>query len=126
MLLMMSGEAPETCQATHKRQVINLRNNCILLVDLFESMTIIIGQTGGNHGSGGCVTRKLSLGKRLKNSECQVVVATKFCMTAPTICGPSVCNLLLVIILPPKILRLFLDFLKICALLYFLLRFNRG
>jgi len=30
------GEAPETCWATHKRQVINLWNCCILLVDLFE------------------------------------------------------------------------------------------
>jgi len=33
---MMGGEAPETW-ATHKRQVINLWNCCILLVDLFES-----------------------------------------------------------------------------------------
>ena len=36
-LLMMGGEAPETCWATYKRQVINLWNCCILLVDLFES-----------------------------------------------------------------------------------------
>jgi len=35
-LLMMGGEAPETCWVTHKRQVINLWNCCILLVDLFE------------------------------------------------------------------------------------------
>ena len=34
---MMGGEAPETRWATHKRQVINLWNYCILLVDLFES-----------------------------------------------------------------------------------------
>jgi len=34
---MMGGEAPETCWAKHKRQVINLWNCCILLVDLFES-----------------------------------------------------------------------------------------
>jgi len=33
----MSGEAPETRWATHKRQVINLWNCCILFVDLFES-----------------------------------------------------------------------------------------
>jgi hypothetical protein len=33
----MGGEAPEACWATHKRQVINLRNCCILLVELFES-----------------------------------------------------------------------------------------
>jgi hypothetical protein len=33
----MGGEAPETYSATHKRQVINLWNYCILLVDLFES-----------------------------------------------------------------------------------------
>ena len=34
---MMGGKAPETCWATHKRQVINLWNSCILLVDLFKS-----------------------------------------------------------------------------------------
>ena len=37
MLLMMDGEAPETCWAIHKRQVMNLWNCCILLVDLFQS-----------------------------------------------------------------------------------------
>jgi len=37
MLLMMGGETPETCWATHKRQVKNLWYCCILLVDLFES-----------------------------------------------------------------------------------------
>ena len=36
-LLMMGGEMPETCWATHKPQVINLWNCCILLVELFES-----------------------------------------------------------------------------------------
>jgi hypothetical protein len=34
---MMGKEAPETCWATHKRQVINLWNCFILLVNLFES-----------------------------------------------------------------------------------------
>jgi len=34
---MMGGKTPETCWATHKHQVINLWNCCILLVDLFES-----------------------------------------------------------------------------------------
>jgi len=34
---MMGREAPETCWATHKCQVINLWNCCILLDDLFES-----------------------------------------------------------------------------------------
>jgi hypothetical protein len=34
---MMEEEAPETRWATHKRQVINLWNCCILLVNLFES-----------------------------------------------------------------------------------------
>jgi hypothetical protein len=38
-LLMMGGEVPETYWATHKRQVINLWNCCILLVDLFETNT---------------------------------------------------------------------------------------
>jgi hypothetical protein len=35
---MIGRKAPETCWASHKRQVINLRNCCILLVDLFESL----------------------------------------------------------------------------------------
>jgi len=38
MFLMMSWKTPETCWAIHKRQVINLWNCCILLVDLFESL----------------------------------------------------------------------------------------
>ena len=33
---MMGVEAPETCWATQKRQVINLWNGCIWLVNLFE------------------------------------------------------------------------------------------
>jgi hypothetical protein len=33
----MGVTTPETCWAVHKRQVINLWNCCILLVDLFES-----------------------------------------------------------------------------------------
>jgi len=37
---MMGGETPETCWATHKRQVINLWNCCILLVELFEKLLI--------------------------------------------------------------------------------------
>jgi hypothetical protein len=35
-LMMMGGETPETCWATHKHEVINSWNCCILLVDLFE------------------------------------------------------------------------------------------
>ena len=35
-LQMMGVRTPETCSAVHERQVINLRNCCILLVDLFE------------------------------------------------------------------------------------------
>jgi hypothetical protein len=35
-LLMMGVRTPEKCSAVHKRQVINLRNCCIWLVDLFE------------------------------------------------------------------------------------------
>jgi hypothetical protein len=33
---MMGGKTPETCWVTHKLQVINLWNCCILLVELFE------------------------------------------------------------------------------------------
>jgi hypothetical protein len=35
-LLMMGVRTPETCRAVHKRQVINLRDYCIWLVNLFE------------------------------------------------------------------------------------------
>jgi len=35
-LLMMGVRTPKTCPAVRKRQVINLRNCCISLVDLFE------------------------------------------------------------------------------------------
>ena len=35
-LLMMGVRTPETCWAVHERQVMNLRNCCIWLVDLFE------------------------------------------------------------------------------------------
>jgi hypothetical protein len=37
ILLMMGWKTSETCWTTHKRQVINLWNCCILLVELFES-----------------------------------------------------------------------------------------
>jgi hypothetical protein len=33
---MMGVRMPETCRAVHKRQVINFRNCCICLVDLYE------------------------------------------------------------------------------------------
>jgi hypothetical protein len=33
---MMGVRTPETCWAVHKRQVINLRNCCIWLADLFQ------------------------------------------------------------------------------------------
>jgi hypothetical protein len=33
---MMGGKTPETCWAVHKRQVINLSNVCIYLLDLYE------------------------------------------------------------------------------------------
>ena len=37
-LLMMGMRMPETCWAVFKRKVINLRNCCIWLVDLFECL----------------------------------------------------------------------------------------
>ena len=39
-LLMMGMRMPETCWVVSKRQVINLRSCCILLVDSVESMMI--------------------------------------------------------------------------------------
>jgi hypothetical protein len=38
-LLMMGVRMPKTCWAVHTRQVINLRNCCIWLVDLFERVS---------------------------------------------------------------------------------------
>jgi len=40
-LLIMGVRTPETCWAVHKRQVINLRNCCVKLVDLFEYHTYV-------------------------------------------------------------------------------------
>jgi hypothetical protein len=37
MLMMLGGKLPESCWAAHKRQVINLWDCFILLVDLFET-----------------------------------------------------------------------------------------
>jgi hypothetical protein len=44
-LLMVGVRTPETCWAVHtsKRQIINLRNCCIWLVDLFETTNKKIG-----------------------------------------------------------------------------------
>jgi len=41
VLLMMDVRTPETCCAVNKRQVINWRNCCILLVDLFELLVML-------------------------------------------------------------------------------------
>jgi len=41
-LLMMGVRTPETCWAVHKCQVINFRNCCIQLVDLFELTKLIV------------------------------------------------------------------------------------
>jgi hypothetical protein len=40
----------------------------------------------------------------------------KFCMAGPNMCGFSVCSLRHVTVVASTILRLLLDFLKICAL----------
>ena len=45
----------------------------------------------------------------------QVAGVTKFCTVTPNTCVPSVRNLLLVIILAPRMLRCLLDFWKICG-----------
>ena len=42
-LLMMGMRMPETCGAVFKRQVINLRNCCIWLVDSFERLYRVQG-----------------------------------------------------------------------------------
>lgn len=84
----------------------------VIYASLKHPRLILWGKEEKSQGIGECVKRKLLLGKRLKNFECQVVVRTKFCMTTPTIFCPSVCNLLLVILLPTRILKLFLDFWK--------------
>jgi hypothetical protein len=38
--LLIGGEAPKTCWATHKHQVINLGNCCILLVDYLNCIQL--------------------------------------------------------------------------------------
>jgi hypothetical protein len=38
---MMGVRTPETCWAVHKRQVINLKNCCVRLVDLFKKYDIV-------------------------------------------------------------------------------------
>jgi len=75
---MIGVEAPETCWATHKRQVINLWNCCIWFVNLFE-LSHYFEICGSQSGTGwrlgyggtwpcvvGCVVTDLLL------SECQV------------------------------------------------------
>jgi hypothetical protein len=43
-LLTMGVWTLETCSAVHKRQVINLRDCCIQLVDLFEMKFEVLGR----------------------------------------------------------------------------------
>lgn len=51
------------------------------------------------------------------NPRHHVAVETKFCTVVPNMCGSSVWSLLHVTLLMPGILRLFLDFWKICVAL---------
>ena len=62
-----------------------------------------------------CFQINLFLIQGCTNPGRQVAVATKFCAVAPNICGSSVWNLLLVISMVHRILRLLLDFWKVCA-----------
>ena len=61
-LLMMGVSTPEACWAVHKRQVINLRNCCIWLVDLFEPdySNLILYQNGYNFTSGSILNMNLA------------------------------------------------------------------
>jgi len=45
--MMMGVRTPETCWAVHKRQVINLKNCCIWLVDLFELPYLTFSESRG-------------------------------------------------------------------------------
>jgi hypothetical protein len=47
--LMIGASTPKTCWAVHKRQVINLRNCCIWLVDLFEMYCFIDFRMDNEH-----------------------------------------------------------------------------
>ena len=51
----------------------------------------------------------------------QVDVATIFCTVTPDICGPSVCNVLHVTALAPRILRWFLIFGKFFVTLHYVI-----
>lgn len=69
--------------------------------------------------NGGRVTRevrfvlveiKIPAKQRCRNPRRQVYRATKFCIVAPNICGPTPMNLLHIILLAPRILRWLLGF----------------
>jgi hypothetical protein len=64
---MMGMRMPETCWAVSKRQVINLRSCCILLVDSVESMMM--------HGLANPKLKK-------KDSHCTInLISRRFCIT---------------------------------------------
>jgi hypothetical protein len=56
------------------------------------------------------------LGQGCTNPGRQIAMATEFFFTlAPNMCGPSVWNLLYVVLMAPRILRWLLDVWKICV-----------
>jgi len=57
---MMGVEAAETCWATHKRQVINLWNSCIWLVNLFELKCLLIAESWKRNFSSNTLNNRLS------------------------------------------------------------------
>jgi len=79
MLLIMGGETPETCWATHKLQVISLRKCCLLLVELFA-----LSFNGKTRGSW-CSIMLLIMGGETPETcwathKCQVISLWKCCI----------------------------------------------
>jgi len=74
----------------------------------------------------GCILtayKTSSLCQGCKNPRHQLAITTDFCTVVPNICGLSVCNLLHVILLAPRILRCLVHFWKICAPLHHTMKY---
>jgi hypothetical protein len=74
----------------------------------------------------GCILRAYktsSLCQGCKNPRHQLAIKTEFCTVVPNIFRLSVCNLLHVILLAPRILRCLVRFCKICVPLHYTIKY---
>jgi hypothetical protein len=88
---MMGVEAPETCWATHKRQVLNLWNCCIWLVNLFELSVVNGNRNFGKFGFTWRRSRMLKFGW-LKNAYERNNVSNKNCQLSLCIFVQNQCS----------------------------------